>query len=43
MEQDLDAGTTGAPMSYMYARNQYIVAAVGGVTHSPEQVALALR
>jgi glucose dehydrogenase len=42
-EKDLDAGTTGAPMSYMYAGKQYIVVAVGGVKHSPELVALALR
>lgn len=41
-EKDLDAGTTGAPMSYMYQAKQYIVVAVGGVKHSPELVALAL-
>jgi quinoprotein glucose dehydrogenase len=41
-EKDLDAGTTGAPMSYMYQGKQYIVVAVGGVKHSPELVALAL-
>jgi glucose dehydrogenase len=41
-ERDLDAGTTGAPMSYVYRGKQYIVVAVGGVKHDAELVALAL-
>ena len=41
-ETDLDAGVTGAPMTYMYKGKQYIVAAIGGRDHSAEFVALTL-
>ena len=36
------AGTTGAPMTYMHERKQYIVVAVGGRDRPPEWVALSL-
>jgi quinoprotein glucose dehydrogenase len=42
-ETDLPAGTTGAPMTYMYEGKQYIVVAVGGVDHVSEFLALSLR
>ena len=38
----LPAGTTGAPMTYMFQGKQYIVVAVGDVKHPAEWVALAL-
>jgi glucose dehydrogenase len=41
-ETDLDAGITGAPMTYMYKSKQYIVVAIGGRDHSAEFVALTL-
>ena len=41
-ETDLDAGATGAPMTYMYKGKQYIVVAIGGRDHSAEFVALTL-
>jgi len=40
---ELDAGTTGAPMSYMHEGTQYIVVAIGGNGHEAEWVALAVR
>jgi len=42
-ELDLPAGTTGAPMTYMYKGKQYIVVAVGSTDHAAEFVALTLR
>ena len=39
---ELPAGTTGAPMTYMYRGKQYIVVAVGDAGHPPEWVALGL-
>ena len=39
----LDAGTTGAPMSYMHDGRQYIVVAIGGRGREAEFVALPLR
>jgi quinoprotein glucose dehydrogenase len=42
-ETDLPAGTTGAPMTYMFEGKQYIVVAVGGIEHEPEFVALSLH
>ena len=36
------AGTTGAPMTYMFAGKQYIVVAIGGVDHRAEYVAFSL-
>jgi quinoprotein glucose dehydrogenase len=41
-ETELDAGTTGAPMSYMFEGRQYIVVAISARGYSPEWVALAL-
>ena len=41
-ETALPAGTTGAPMTYMYEGKQYLLVAVGGADHGPEFVALAL-
>ena len=41
-ETELDAGTTGGPMSYMHDGNQYIVVAIGGRQHPPEFIALGL-
>ena len=40
---ELEAGTTGAPMSYMHDGTQYIVVAIGGGDHEPEWVAFAVR
>jgi len=41
-EIDLPAGTTGAPMTYVHNRTQYIVVAIAGLDHAPEFVALAV-
>ncbi len=41
-EIELDAGTTGAPMSYMHEGKQLIVVAIGGPDHAAEWVALGL-
>jgi quinoprotein glucose dehydrogenase len=41
-ETELPAGTTGAPMTYMFAGKQYIVVAVGDWDHPAEFVALSL-
>jgi quinoprotein glucose dehydrogenase len=41
-ETELPAGTTGAPMTYLFEDRQYIVVAVGGKEHDPEWIALAL-
>jgi quinoprotein glucose dehydrogenase len=41
-ETEFPAGTTGAPMAYMYKGKQYIVVAIGGRDHPAEFVALAL-
>jgi quinoprotein glucose dehydrogenase len=41
-EIELDAGTTGAAMTYMHSGRQYIVVAIGSRTHGAEFVALAL-
>jgi quinoprotein glucose dehydrogenase len=40
---ELEAGTTGAPMSYMHEGTQYIVVAIGGNGREAEWVALAAR
>jgi glucose dehydrogenase len=37
---ELPAGTTGAPMTYVHGKTQYIVVAIAGVDHEPEFVAL---
>ena len=39
---ELEAGTTGAPMSYMHDGRQYVVVAIGGHGREAEWVALAL-
>ncbi|NKB34379.1 MAG: PQQ-binding-like beta-propeller repeat protein [Pseudomonadales bacterium] len=41
-EIDLQAGTTGAPMTYMHEGKQYIVVAISSRTSEPEWVALAI-
>jgi quinoprotein glucose dehydrogenase len=41
-ETDLPAGTTGAPMTYMYRGKQYVVVAIGSQSHAAELVAFAL-
>ena len=41
-EMELPAGTTGAPMSYLFKGRQYIVVPIGGKNHAPEFIALAL-
>lgn len=41
-EFELDAGTTGAPISYMHEGQQYVVVAIGDRSHSPELVAFRL-
>ncbi len=41
-ETELEAGTTGAPMSYLWNGKQYIVVAIGGEDHAAEWVALGL-
>jgi quinoprotein glucose dehydrogenase len=41
-ETDFPAGTTGAPMTYMYEGKQYIVVAIGGKKVPAEWVALGL-
>ena len=39
---DLEAGATGAPMTYMHRGKQYVVFAIGGQQHAAEFVAFAL-
>ena len=41
-ETEFPAGTTGAPMTYMFEGKQYIVVAIGGRQHRAEFVALSL-
>lgn len=41
-ERELEAGTTNAPISYLYEGKQYIVVAIGDREHSPELLAFAL-
>jgi len=41
-EIELDAGTTGGPMSYVHDGKQFIVVAIGGRRHPPEFIALGL-
>jgi quinoprotein glucose dehydrogenase len=42
-EMALDAGATGAPMTYRHNGRQFIVLAIGGATHPGEFIALATR
>jgi quinoprotein glucose dehydrogenase len=41
-ETELPAGTTGAPMTYVFDGKQYIVVAIGSRQHDAEYVALSL-
>jgi len=41
-EIELPAGTTGAPITYMFQGKQFIVVAIGGIDHPGEFVALSL-
>jgi quinoprotein glucose dehydrogenase len=41
-EFELDAGTSGPPVSYMFEGRQYIVVAIGDPMHNPELVAFSL-
>ena len=41
-ETELDAGTTGAPMTYMFEGKQYVIVPIGSADHDPEWVALSL-
>jgi quinoprotein glucose dehydrogenase len=41
-ETEFPAGTTGAPMTYMFGGKQYIVVAIGSREHPAEYVALSL-
>ena len=41
-EMELEAGATGAPMTYAFNGRQYIVFAIGGAQHAGELVALSL-
>jgi quinoprotein glucose dehydrogenase len=41
-QTEFPAGTTGAPMTYMYRGKQYIVVAIGSAEHPAEFVAMAL-
>ena len=41
-ETELPAGTTGAPMTYLFKGRQYIIVPIGGKKHPPEFVALGL-
>ena len=41
-ETELPAGTTGAPMTYMFEGKQYLLVAIGSVDHDPEFIALSL-
>ncbi|MBL4821764.1 MAG: PQQ-binding-like beta-propeller repeat protein [Gammaproteobacteria bacterium] len=41
-EVELEAGTSGAPVSYLHEGRQYLVVAIGDRTYAPELVAFAL-
>src|SRR5205814_2094986 len=41
-EQEMDAGSTGTLMTYLYRGRQYLVVAIGGQNHPAEFVAFAL-
>jgi quinoprotein glucose dehydrogenase len=41
-ETELDAGTSGAPMTYLFEGKQYVVVAIGGKEHAPEWIAFGL-
>ncbi|PCJ26877.1 MAG: pyrroloquinoline quinone-dependent dehydrogenase [SAR86 cluster bacterium] len=41
-ETELEAGTSGAPISYLHDGNQYILVTIGDRVHSPELIAFKL-
>ena len=41
--KELDAGTTGAPMTYLHEGKQYIIVAIGGDGREAEWVAIGLN
>ena len=41
--KELDAGTTGAPMTYLHEGKQYIIVAIGGDGREAEWVAMGLN
>ena len=41
-EYEMDAGSTGTLMTYLYKGRQYVVVAIGGQTHAAEFIAFAL-
>jgi glucose dehydrogenase len=41
-EMELEAGSTAAPMTYMYKGKQYVVVTIGGAQHTAEFVAFSL-
>jgi len=41
-ETELEAGTTGTPITYLYKGRQFIVVAIGGLEHPAELIALSL-
>ena len=41
-ETAMDAGVTGAPMTYMFNGKQYVVMAIGGREHPAELIAWSL-
>jgi len=41
-EVEMEAGTTGPPVSYMHEGKQYLVVAIGDRNYTPELVAFAL-
>jgi len=41
-ETEFPAGTTGAPMSYLFEGKQFIIVAIGSREHPAEYVALGL-
>jgi quinoprotein glucose dehydrogenase len=41
-EMELPAGSTGAPMTYIYRGKQYVVVGIGGREHPAEWVAFSL-
>ena len=41
--KELEAGTTGAPMTYLHEGKQYIVVAIGGNGREAEWVAIGLN
>jgi quinoprotein glucose dehydrogenase len=42
-QTELPAGTTGAPMTYLFEGKQYVLVAIGGIEVDPEYVAFSLQ